>query len=130
MTDATKPFFPASPAPWLVSKNTSADASAFPLCIRDSGSWSVCYLTGIENAELRHNAALIASAPVLRTQLQSVREWCFPDPVEVPTDKDARLEWYQRRLHLIANAALAGLAVVNLHLTALEPSPAKDAQDV
>lgn len=39
--------------------------------------------------------------------IKSIIDWCFPSPEEMPTDSDARCEWYARRLLVIANAAHA-----------------------
>jgi len=41
--------------------------------------------------------------------LMSIDEWCYPDASTIPNEKFARLEWYARRLLLIANAAKSAM---------------------
>lgn len=48
--------------------------------------------------------------PELLAAIESIQEWCYPDAIEMPNDANARLEWYARRLLLIANAARAAIA--------------------
>ena len=41
--------------------------------------------------------------------LTSIDYWCYPDASTMPNDKVARLEWYARRLVVIANAAKSAI---------------------
>lgn len=54
-------------------------------------------------------ARLFAASEGMLTQLESIRDWCYPDAGRMPDDPVARCEWYARRLMLIANAATAGI---------------------
>lgn len=45
----------------------------------------------------------------LMAAIISINCWSYPDASTMPNDKQARLEWYARRLVVIANAAKAAM---------------------
>jgi hypothetical protein len=61
-------------------------------------------------ANAKHIVRCVNAHDELVAALQSIKDWCFPAPVEMPDDSDARCEWYARRLLIIANASTAALA--------------------
>ena len=42
-------------------------------------------------------------------RLEDIIHHCMPDAVELPLERDARLQWYARRLLQIANMAQSAL---------------------
>jgi len=79
-----------------------------------NAEWVLQFLKALEANEKRHapvetmNLVLDAMHQFSRS-LESVNEWCFPDKSEMPADLQARCDWYQRRLCLIANATRLNL---------------------